>query len=357
MANGMDLVMLVDKGQLGTLALLLRNLEEDVVTQAATSEHERAAYLKNVNDSHDGVMNLLQLSTAMNDKYAVEGGHKAGIAADVLDYIKYGLNMSMQNIRDCSLRATSVGKIREHFDSVATQLAEIDPAADLPRVEQLAEDMANFKNSMWEYCNRYRSGSARALSKVYSMVLREEGITFPDLMRSKQNQLGFQGAFEDLTDAQKLEVYNSIIGDSGRAAIPKLDLASAALGVAVLLAAAGVMAWDIFTAEYKMDAVLHDSMTALSAVGAFAVQVSVEAAVTEAVVDLEAGVFIVSLAGYVSCVVGGIIIQAIGGLLIDLILGTGGNQAPPVTDLKFHTATMPDGMALANQIYSIRPKM
>jgi hypothetical protein len=117
--------------------------------------------------------------------------------------------------------------------------------------------------------------------------------------------------------------------------------------VAVLVAAAGVMVWDIFTAEYKMEAVLHDSMTALTAIGAFAVQVAVEGAV----VDLELGVFLVSLAGFVAGAVAGLIFSALTGLLIDLILGTGGTQAPPVTDLNFHTATMPDGMALANEIY------
>jgi hypothetical protein len=145
-------------------------------------------------------------------------------------------------------------------------------------------------------------------------------------------------------------VYNSIIEDSGRASIPKLELASAGLGIAVLVVCAGLMVWDIFTAEYKIEAVLTNSLSTLSEIGAFAVQFAVEGAVTEAVADVELGVFIVSLAGFVAGTVAGLLFIAGSGVLIDLILGGGGKTAPSVEELKFHTAKMPDGMALALQI-------
>ncbi len=159
--------------------------------------------------------------------------------------------------------------------------------------------------------------------------------------------MGFEGEFEHLTDAQKLEVYNSIIEESGRAKMPVKEMVSTAAGVAVLLATAGLMVWDIFTAEHTVEAVLRNSLNALAEVGAFAVQVVVEGAVTEAVADLELGVFVVSMAGLVAGAVAGLLFVAVAGVLVDLIMGTGGNVAPPVTDLKFHTATMPYVMQLA----------
>lgn len=64
--------------------------------------------------------------------------------------------------------------------------------------------------------------------------------------------------------------------------------------------ASSLMVWDIFTAQHKIEAVLRNSLSALSEVGAFAVQVAVEAAVTSAVAEVELGVFIVSLAGLVA---------------------------------------------------------
>jgi len=146
-------------------------------------------------------------------------------------------------------------------------------------------------------------------------------------------KLGYEGEFEQLSDAQKLEVYNSIINESGRATMPALEVLSSAAGVALLAVAASLMVWDIFTAEDKLETVIHDSVNVLADVGAFYVQVAVEAAVTEAVADLELGVFLVSLAGFVAGTGAGLLFVAAAGVLIDLIMGTGGAQAPPVTDL------------------------
>lgn len=345
-----DLVLLTDRADLRRLALLVRNNEEKLMSEVVKSEYERANYLKSVNDSHDKAMSLLDDSAAMHDLYAAQGGDKATIAEDVLSYVKMGINSSLQNIRNCCLRVTCIDKIRAHYGALATELADISPQ-NLPNLRRMAKDTAKFKECMWEYCNKYRSASARATSKAFSLVLKQEGITFPDLVGRHKNKLGYGGAFEDLAEAQKLEVYNSIIEESGRAKIPKLEVASTAFGVAVLLVNAGIMVWDIVTAEHKAEAVLRTTMTALSAVGAFAVQVAVETAVAPIVVGLEVGgLLVVTIAGLVAGMVAGLIFTALSGLLIDLILGTGGAKPPPVTDLNFHTATMPDGMAFANEI-------
>ncbi|SPT15544.1 unnamed protein product [Triticum aestivum] len=337
----------MESSQLKKLALLLRNKEEPLMSRVAKSENERVKFLKNVNGAYDKAVSLLDDSAAMKEKYAGEGGHKAGIAAEVADYVKHCLNMAMQNVRDCSLRVRCVDKMRAHYESLATEVAELD-LEDAPSVERLAVDTAKLNKCMLEYLRKYRSPSARASSKLYSMVLKQEGVKFPDLVSRHQGELGFEGAFEDLTEAQKLEVYNSIIEESGRAT--GIQVVGATLGVAVLFVAAGLMVWDIFTAAHKLETVLHSSVNALSAVGAFAVQVAVEGAIAEAVVDVEMGVFLVSLAGFVACSVAGLVFTAAGGLLIEMILGSGGSKAPPVADLSFHTAPTPDGMAIAYQL-------
>ncbi|WJX46634.1 hypothetical protein P8452_33414 [Trifolium repens] len=255
----------------------------------------------------------------------------------------------MQSIRNCSLRVTCIDKIKTHFNSLVTELQELDPK-NVSKKGLLAKEVSKYKQCMWEYTNKCKSGSSRALSKAYSMVLKQEGIKFPDLVKKHKNQLGYEGEFESLEEAQKLEVYNSIIGESGRASIPKLELASAGLGIAVLVVSAGLMVWDIFTVEHKIEAVLTKSFEAVSEIGAFAVQVAVEGAVTEAMLNVELGVFFVSLAGFVAGTVAGLLFVAVSGLLIDLILGGGGKTAPSLEELKFHTTKMPDGVALAFQI-------
>lgn len=86
----------------------------------------------------------------------------------------------MQNVRNCALRASCVHKIRAQYDALARDFASLHPE-NVANVRRMAKDMALFKDTMWEYCNKQRSGSARALSKAYSMWLKQEGIKFPDL--------------------------------------------------------------------------------------------------------------------------------------------------------------------------------
>lgn len=342
--------MLRKKSQLMKLAKLVKNNEEQMVTRLK-SEAARKAYLKSITDAYDKAKNLLDLCNSMNDMYAQdEGGDKVKTAAEILEYITNGVNMCLQNVPNSSLRASCIDKLRAHYDSLVMELERLQEASG---VERLTSETAMFKESMLEYCNKYRSGSARALSKVYSEVLIQEGTKFPELVRRHQSKLGLHGEFESLAEAQKLDVYNSIIQESGRAEIPvpKFETASAALGVAVLVLQAGVMVWDIFTAEHPIEAALNNSLHTLADVaGGFVVQVAVEAAVTEALVEAEAGALVVSVAGFMAGAVAGLIFTAATGLLIDMILDTGGNQAPPVTDLSFHTTKPPDGMALANAI-------
>lgn len=326
--------MLTDKAQLKKLPLLLRNNEEAMVNQVTKSQIAQVMYLKSVNDAYDMAVSLLDDSTAMNDRYA-RGDKKRYVAEDILSYIKIGLNMSMQNVRSCYVRVSCLGKMRTHYDSLAVHLD------DAPT----REVAARFKECMWEYCRKYRSGSARALSKLYSMRLKQEQIKFSDLVRRHQNKLGFNGSqFEDLTQAQKLEVYNNIIHKSSRANIPKLlDMAPSTLGVAVLVAVAGVMVWDICMVR---NAFAADSPVARDA---FPIKVVLDA-LAEAVEGTKPGVFAMSLPGFVADVVEGLIIDAASGLLMDMILGTRGTKPLPLTELSFHTALVPDGMALANSI-------
>lgn len=342
-----DVVMLLENAQLSKLAKLILHQEEPLM-ERIKSEPERVKYLKECNGSHDKVVSLLHDGENFNKRFERDE-HKADIAKEIHDYIKYGINMSLQSIRNCSLRVTCIDKIKTHFNSLVTELHELHPES-LSKKRLLAKEVSMYKQCMWEYTNKCKSGSARALSKAYSMAIKQEGIKFPDLVKKHKNQLGYEGEFESLEEAQKLKVYNSIIDESGRASIPKLELASTALGIAVLVVSAGLMVWDIFTAADKIEAVLTNSLSVLSDIGAFAVQVAVEGAVTMALADVELGVFFVSLAGFVAGTVAGLLFVAVSGLLIDLILGGGGKTAPSVEELKFHTAKMPDGMALAFRI-------
>jgi hypothetical protein len=185
MADTGDIVPLNEE-QLRKLALLLRNQEEPLMSQVVKSQAERVKYINSVNESYKGAVSLLDDSSRMVKAAAAAaeeegGGAKADIARDAFDFVLHGLNFSMSSIRNCCLRVDCIGRIRGHYDSVASRLAELRPD-DVPGARQLAEEMKKVKDAMKAYCNSTRSASSRALSKAYSMVMKQEGVKFPDLI-------------------------------------------------------------------------------------------------------------------------------------------------------------------------------
>ncbi|CAO2823554.1 unnamed protein product [Amaranthus hypochondriacus] len=352
-----DLYMLMDDKQLRKLATLLRNQEEPLM-MSIKSEPDRIKFLTECNDVYDITVKIIDISAELRKKHETSrsvDSLKADIAVNLQEYVKYGVNMSMQCIRNCGMRLLAVEKLKAHFNDLADELNKVDSRIDSDGIQSLAQEVGFYKQAMLEYANNFQSGSARAHSREYSMALKLEGIQFPNLVDRHKNRLGYKEEFEFLEDEQKLEVYNSIINESGRANLPKVYKRKAnpgaqAGGIAVLAMSASMMAWDIFTAEHKLEAVLNSAISVLADIGAFAVQVAVSSAVSTAVANVTTGVFLVSLAGFIAGAVAGILFAAAAGALIDLILGSGGKEAPNLDNLKFYTGTMPDGMALANEL-------
>ncbi|KNA18381.1 hypothetical protein SOVF_071270 [Spinacia oleracea] len=349
--EGDDVVMLMEHDQLLKLTTLLLHQEEPLM-EAIKSEPERIKYLKECNVAHDKVVSLLEDGENASKKF--DGDEKmTEIIKEIQEYIKYGVNFSLQSIRNCSLRVSCIDKIKTHFDSLVTEIEDLDPetAEGISKLRLLAKETSLYKQCMKEYAKKCQGSTARALSKAWSMVIKQEGIKFNELVERTKNKMGFEGEFESLEDAQKLQVYNSIIEESGRSAMPKLEILKGGVGIAVLVVSAGLMVWDIFTAEHKVEALLNSSLTAFKDIGAFAVQMAVDGAVMEALADAELGVLYVSMAAFVAGTVVGLVFAAVAGAVIDLILGSGGKTVPSSVDnLKYHTAKMPDGMALAFQI-------
>ncbi|CAL4994432.1 unnamed protein product [Urochloa decumbens] len=323
-----NLVMLTQNAQLQRLALLLRNNEQVLMRRVVMTEPERVQYLQTVNDAYRDSMS------------------RSLIARDVHDYVIYGINMCLQNVRNCCMRLDAISKLRTHYDALADATATDDD------LTTLAAEAADYKASMWEYCHKFRSASARAHSKAYSDVLKIQGIELPNLLKSHQVKLGYgrNKEFEDLDDAQKLDVYNSIIDESKRANIrlfssasrqSRLKAKTVAQAVSVFIIAAGNMVYDIYTTEHNVEQILRGSLNVLAAVGAFAVEAVVTKAVTTALVKAGLGIFVTSLAGFVVGAVAGLIFVAVSGRLIDLIVRS--PKVPPIAEVKFHTAVMPDG--------------
>ncbi|KNA15572.1 hypothetical protein SOVF_097140 [Spinacia oleracea] len=351
-----DLLMLTDDKQLRKLAKLLRNQEEPL-SFSINSEPDRAKFLEECNDAYDIVIILLQNSTDLRNKHEAaraSNSKKADIATDIQDYVKYGINLGLQCIQNCGMRVTVVEKLKTHFDDLSTELNMAD-SRDMNDFESLAEEVSYHKNSMWEYTTNMRSKTSRAQSKAYSDVLKLQGIEFPSLVDRHKNMLGYKDEFEFLEEDQKLEVYNSIIEESGRAKMPAIyrrskTRATSAGGIATMAVTAGMMAWDIFTSEHKLETVLTTGVSLLSGAVSYAVNVAVSSAVGSVVANTQLGILLVSSAGFVVGALVGILFAAATGAILAAILGTGGKVPQNLDNLKFYSATMPNGMALANEI-------
>lgn len=120
-------------------------------------------------------------------------------------------------------------------------------------------------------------------------------------------------------------------------------------GILLLIVAAGIMVWDIFTSEHVFKTATKDVMvTAASIGGALVGQVVGEALLT--LVAAEASTLLVTVAAVVGGIVGAFVIGAFVGWFIDLIFDSGGSYPLSTDNHHCYVAPLPDGEAVARQI-------
>ncbi|XP_074308997.1 uncharacterized protein LOC141643654 [Silene latifolia] len=355
-----DVMILEEHRQLRMLARLLRNREEPRMVEMG-SAIDRINYLNSMNDAHDNMVSLLSEAETLAQAQAHPA--KAQVSKEIEKYIIYGANWTMQCIRNCCMRVTCIEKIKAHFDSMVKELEELD-GDNKDEVEDLLNLVKAYTHRMWEYGNTSRSTLARARSRAFSEALKMEEITMEDLVLRTKNRLGYKPDFEDLEEHQKLEVYEFLINDSGRATLPTMynrkfrkpglgDLMNI-FGIGVLVVQAGVLVYDIFTAEHNIESALRETSALLADVVDFSVKLVVSAKVKTLVVKKVSKVTAMltsSLAGFVAGAIAGFLVTLVTGGLLNAIFGSGGSKVPPdMDDLKFHTGEMPDGMAIAFEL-------
>ncbi|KAK9681825.1 hypothetical protein RND81_10G030200 [Saponaria officinalis] len=343
-----DLVMLEDPTKLRKLASLILR-QEEALQGWMTSEPERVKYLENCNDSYDGVTKLLNDSEDLVRKHKESKKDITEIVEGIHKYIIYFQNMSMQCIRNCSLRVTCIRKVKAHFADLVKLVEELKPG-DVAATSRLAEEVTIYRKYMWEYTNSCRSASARSLSRGYSQLVKQEGLSFEGLVRKHKTKLGLAAEFEELEEVEQLRVYKSIIKESGRVSVPTMEKISASIGVAVLVASSALIAFDIFESEYKLESIVRNAFNVASEVGAFAVQLAVESALVAQAEFDGAGILVVAASGFIAGALAGLIFMAASGAVIDLIFSSGGKVEPHMVGMQFRKLEMPDGMAIANEL-------
>ncbi|KAH9623848.1 hypothetical protein KSS87_008740 [Heliosperma pusillum] len=355
-----DVLILEEHSQLRKLAILLRNREEPLMLAIGT-EVERIEYLTIMNEAYNNMVSLLSEAQALAQ--AQTHPAKAEVSKEIEKYIIYAANWTMQCIRNCCMRVTCIEKIKAHFDSMVKELAELN-GDNKDEIEDLLTFVKMYTHRMWEYGNTSRSTIARAQSQAFSQGLIMEDITMEELVTRTKNRLKYKPDFEDLEDHQKLEVYETVIKDSGRASLPTMykrkfrkpglgDLMDI-YGTGVELVQAGVLVYDIFTAEHFIEAALRETASLLADYAEYSVEMTVKAKVKHLVVKKVSKVtakLIASAAGFVAGAIAGYLFTLATGALLNAIFGSGASRVPhEMEELKFHAGEMPDGMSIAFEI-------
>lgn len=342
-----DNIAILNDDQLRQLAKLIYYQEVDAIHNIKFgSEQELAKYLRDCKTNYDSILSLLDSGSEADLKFQ-DDDTRAPIAHDIFSYIVYCANSALQAVQNYTLRMNYLDKISEHASSLINGLQDLDPE-NVTNVRRLAKDAVLFRNAMLEYTRKHQSIASRNFSKW----LKDSGMKFEDLVERYQKKLNFNGPFEDLEDAQKLQVFEEIIEASGRGRVIVNEISTAIGmgGITVLVFIAGMMVWDIFSSEHILQSITHDAIVAAASIGGAELGEVVGAALATELVGVEAAPLFVMLAGMATGILGAFIIGGFVGWLIDLIIGSGGN-APLSTDgLKCYVAPMPDGVVLARQI-------
>ncbi|KAA0038173.1 uncharacterized protein E6C27_scaffold270G00020 [Cucumis melo var. makuwa] len=339
-------LLLLQGDELRKLAILVRNQEVDILGNLTfQSEQEQAKYLRNVGDNYHATLKLLDDADDIKQMFK-DDETKSSIAHETYSYVEKAVNISLQAVRNYALRTNYLSKIGAHSKDIFEALKTLDPE-NVTNVARLAKEANQYNESMQQVMLNHQSPASRNFSKW----LKESGTKFEDLVTRYQNKRGFSGLFKNLTDEEKLLVYNDIIVASGRGSVvaDTLSTISGVAGILFLILATGVIVWDIFTSEHVLQTVTKDVMVTVATVGGAMVGQVVGAALPT-LAGVEASALFLMATAVIGSVVGAFVVGAFVGWLVDHIFSSGGHYPHNTDNHTCYVAPLPDGEAIARQI-------
>ncbi|KAF5955160.1 hypothetical protein HYC85_008016 [Camellia sinensis] len=340
-------VILEDVEKVRQLAKLIWYKEVDAIKSINfPSEQERSKYLRDCRHNHNTVEGLLDQGVELQKKYQNDAV-RYPIAEDIFLYIVYCANSALQTVRNCTVRKDYLSKISTHVESLIKELGNLN-TGNPSDVSTLKEEAAKYKESMLKFINKYRSSA----STEFSRWVNQQGLTFDKLVQKYQHIRGLGGLFKDLKEEDKILVYDDIMQASGRGSVIKswLSKAKSIGGAAVVVITAGLMVWDIYSSDHKIQTATHDAVVSTAAMGGAILGDIIGAAIATDLVGVEATSMFVAMAGFATGLLGAFILAGIAGGLIELIIGSGGTTDIKTDNHKCYVAPMPDGVVLARQI-------
>ncbi|CAN6270590.1 unnamed protein product, partial [Urochloa humidicola] len=340
-------------GQLHKLADLIHGQEVEKLKGLKFNSYEdQQKYLREAKHARDMVYHILETTKEMIVQTEAEkDATKQDIAKDVYNYCTKGIGVSLQFIRSYNTRLTYLDKLKSHSDDLIKQLKWLNPVTQEKEAQRLALEAGMYKKAMLEYAEKFQ----HFVPNQFSQWLKENKIKFEDLVQETMAKLHLPGPFKNLDNIQKLQVYEKIIAEAGQGnpVVTYSFEALGKLGVSFLVFTAAAMVWDIYTAEDQMQAVVRDSVNALTEVVTLEVGDVVTAAVEAgfAALDIEIASAAVTVIGAVAGFGIGALIGIAAGGLLDLIFSSGTSKVKNTDGLTVcRVAPMPDGLQVARLV-------
>ncbi|GAV90311.1 hypothetical protein CFOL_v3_33720 [Cephalotus follicularis] len=345
-------MILLNDAQLRRLASLVRKQEEENIYYIKfESENDQSSYLRECKANYTSAIEMLDAGNNLVEEYSSDPA-RASIAHDIYSTIEGSLNSAYQWVRNYTLRKSYLEKIKGFSDSAMDIVKTLDPA-DTDFAKELAQAADDYKKAMWELNKKCMSSRSEAVATMFDQMGSKA--TMDTLIERAQQKLNLKGSFDDLSDEDKIRVYEKVMDISGEEKLVSNAISKimGAAGIAVLLFAAGMMVWDIYTSDHKIRTATHDAVVAAASfAGAWAGEF-IGTVVASELVEAEtfAAATIVAVAGLAFSFAGAVILGLFAGWLIDSILSSKPSNKPLSTDgLLCYVAPMPDGVALAHQI-------
>ncbi|KAF3449400.1 hypothetical protein FNV43_RR10128 [Rhamnella rubrinervis] len=308
-----DLVFLKDE-KLHTLAdLIYRQEVLNIQSLVFGSEAERVAYLNDCRSNYLTSTSLLNTTAELKTKLQNDNV-RSPIAVNVYTYTESCINNALQIFQNYTVRKDYLEKINDHVQLLITSLQELDtqnPAA----VADLDKEVEEYNKAILAYSVKYRSPASREFSRM----LRAQNIEFEDLVKTYQARLNYTSPFKDLQDIQKLEVYDEImeVSGRGRALDDTIKNLKDKAGKAVLLFNAGMIAWDIYTADHVLLEVTKNAIVEAAKIGGAKLGTIIGAAISTKLTGVQASAIFITMVGTLSSIAGAFIVGAAAGGLVD----------------------------------------
>ncbi|GAV86347.1 hypothetical protein CFOL_v3_29778 [Cephalotus follicularis] len=346
-------MILLNGPQLGRLASLVRKQEEaNIFYIKFESENDQAAYLRECKANYTTAMEILDAGDNLVKEFKNDPARDS-IAHDIYSTIEGSLNSAFQWVRNYTLRMSYLQKIKS-FSTGAIDIVKTLDTSDTEFVRDLAKATDDYKKAMWELNKKCMSSRTEAVANMFDQM--GSRATMDTLIERAQEKLKLRGSFDKLNEEDKIRVYEKVMDISGEEKLVSNAISKifGAAGIAVLLFAAGMMVWDIYTSDHPIRTATHDGVVAAASfAGAWAGEFIGTVVATELVgAETFAAATVVAVAGLAFSFAGAVILGLFAGWLIDSILSSKpSNDKPLSTDgLRCYVAPMPDGVALAHQI-------